>query len=565
MSISHWKLLNHLRDYLNKSSNDRGVLFILNKEWLSLLQKVPSTYGEVEHVSRRKDHTVTNSEVISKDAVATQEVSTPATTQPVSSPVPKVATKELHSKEGYSFPQMLSEIKRRMSPKASVEDGGDVVPRWRPKKDIISKPSISSRTRHVVSSLATAESIPSRLKRLEDLIDHLDQYEEAKHFAIKEGAILLLLRLRQVTDDMSTMGAIRQGLAMLGHVDPLPARGIRILSIDGGGVRGVIVIEILKKLEELTGKRVFEMFDYICGVSTGAILVGVMGAQKKSLEEVSFLYKEMSKKIFNQSAFWGTSNLVWSHSYYSTDMWEHLLKTYVGEIEMIKTTRDDICPKIAAVSAVVNQPKVMAYVFRNYSLPHKMQSQYVGSNKYRMWEAARASAAAPAYFEEFRLGEYLHQDGGILVNNPCAVAIHEAQHLWPGNGLQCVVSIGTGRASPAIEVPTELKTNGSSSSLKTKFMKILDSATDTEGVHTILNDLLPRNVYYRFNPYLTEVVPMDEANPEKIRQLEIDCEMYYRRNEEMFEDAARALLQSQTLTQRCQNWITLKRQLWGIK
>jgi calcium-independent phospholipase A2-gamma len=76
------------------------------------------------------------------------------------------------------------------------------------------------------------------------------------------------------------------------------------------------------------------------------------------------------------------------------------------------------------------------------------------------------------------------QDGGVLVNNPTAIAIHEAKLLWPGEQIQCVVSFGTGRCHPLDLAIKNAATNGNGdmySSWKQKFTKILESATDTEG------------------------------------------------------------------------------------
>ncbi|XP_020289741.1 calcium-independent phospholipase A2-gamma-like isoform X3 [Pseudomyrmex gracilis] len=579
---NQWKLLSQLRDYLNKS-HDKNQPLNLSKEWLDSLQKL--TYSQFDAIRKLSSSESINSSDPSKNLNAQQKdknkadvrlmtretvLDNSALQQKPQQQIPKqdgTSDVKVEPKENLTVPQILSALFLKLSPK--ITRSTTVIPKWKVRSNI-PKHSIASRTRHVLNSIVSAESNASKWRRIEDLLAHIDQYPDARHYAIKEGAITILLQARQKTKDEQIRASIREALAVMGHVDPPPGRGIRILSIDGGGIRGVLVVEMLKKLEELTGKKTHEMFDYICGVSTGAILAAVLvlpkdglqgGHKRKSLEEVSRLYKELSIRVFTQSAIKGTSSLVWSHAYYDTALWEQLLAEHLGDKILIKTMRDPNAPKFSAVSAVVNHERVMPYVFRNYTLPHRVESQYMGCHKQKLWEAVRASAAAPSYFEEFKYGEYLHQDGGILVNNPCAVAIHEARQLWPNNPIQCVVSFGTGRIPHHI---CEKESRIEISSWKEKFYKILDSATDTEAVHTMLNDLLPDHIYFRFNPYLTEMLSMVEIRPEKISQMEQDARMYIRRNEEKFQKAATVLLEKRKIQQKIADWITLQKQLMGL-
>lgn len=80
----------------------------------------------------------------------------------------------------------------------------------------------------------------------------------------------------------------------------------------------------------------------------------------------------------------------------------------------------------------------------------------------------------------------------------------------------------------------------------------------------MLNDLLPEDVYFRFNPYLTEMLSMVEIRPEKINQLEQDARMYIRRNEEKFQKVAEVLLQKRKLQQKIMDWVTLQRKVSGL-
>lgn len=57
----------------------------------------------------------------------------------------------------------------------------------------------------------------------------------------------------------------------------------------------------------------------------------------------------------------------------------------------------------------MNLPNLQPFIFRNYDFAPEIQSHYLGSCKYRMWESIRASGAAPGYFEEYVLDDYLHQ------------------------------------------------------------------------------------------------------------------------------------------------------------
>ena len=83
------------------------------------------------------------------------------------------------------------------------------------------------------------------------------------------------------------------------------------------------------------------------------------------------------------------------------------------------------------------------------------------------------------------------QDGGLLTNNPCAIALHEARLLWGKSvPIQCVISLGTGLYLPQHTEDKDREGSLNSTSLREKLTKIAASATDTEGCENLLLLLL---------------------------------------------------------------------------
>lgn len=81
----------------------------------------------------------------------------------------------------------------------------------------------------------------------------------------------------------------------------------------------------MKKLEEVSQKRIHELFDYVCGVSTGALIAVMATAFRVPLIESEQVYKEFSSQMFARNKLVGAGKLFMSHAYYDTQLWEKIL------------------------------------------------------------------------------------------------------------------------------------------------------------------------------------------------------------------------------------------------
>ncbi|WP_264707810.1 MULTISPECIES: patatin-like phospholipase family protein [unclassified Wolbachia] len=212
-----------------------------------------------------------------------------------------------------------------------------------------------------------------------------------------------------------------------------------ILSVDGGGIRGIIPAIILAEIEKRTRKRVAEIFDLMAGTSTGGIVVAGLCKKDKpqySANDLVEFYREYGPYIF-KSSFFRRSILSWFNcAQYPYKNIEFVLDKYFGDDTLQNT---------------LNNVLLTSYDIQN-NCPFFFKSWKEGNIKLK--DALRAATAAPTYFAPKYLKinhkEMVLVDGGVFANNPAACAYASGKRLFPNDDI-LLLSIGTGRTDRSIE------------------------------------------------------------------------------------------------------------------
>lgn len=276
---------------------------------------------------------------------------------------------------------------------------------------------------------------------------------------------------------------------------------MKILCVDGGGIRGVFAVAILKQIEEELGKPIGEAFDIIAGTSTGAIVASSIALQRK-MGDLLEDYKVYGEKIFKRQAKVGLFRTVYSDRYM-----RRFFQAAFGHLTLADIEKPLIIP---AVDLSHGKP----YVHRtNFGKAREENDLSI-----KLWDAVLSSCAAPVYFPPNNIdNKFLSIDGGLWANNPSLVSITESIYHFQAKmeDIQ-ILSIGTGQQRIDFTAEDE-KDWGVKQWLPFQLPsmkvtpKLLDLALhlSSESISYHCEQFLGSN-YLRINEDMGEEVPFDE-------------------------------------------------------
>ncbi|CAH2312334.1 85 88 kDa calcium-independent phospholipase A2 isoform X2 [Pelobates cultripes] len=327
----------------------------------------------------------------------------------------------------------------------------------------------------------------------------------------------------------------------------------RLLCLDGGGIRGLVLIQLLIAIEKAAGRPIRELFDWISGTSTGGILALAI-VHGKPIEYLRCLYFRMKNEVFHGS-----------RPYESGPLEDFLKKEFGEHTKMCDVTE----PKVMVTSTLSDRHPAELHLFRNYDPPEtglgptfKRVANFrpiTNPEEQLVWRAARSSGAAPTYFRP--MGRFL--DGGLLANNPTLDAIaeiHEYNKCLEKQGkgeqikkLGVVVSLGTGKppqnqvSSVDVFRPTNpwemVKTVVGARELG---KMVVDCCTDSDG--PAVNrarawcDMMDIP-YFRLSPQLETDVMLDEVSDEVLVNMLWETQIYIFQQRDVWHKLAKILLE----------------------
>lgn len=284
----------------------------------------------------------------------------------------------------------------------------------------------------------------------------------------------------------------------------------KILSIDGGGLRALVPILMLKQLEEKTGKPVHEMFDLMAGTSVGGMIVSALsvkgeeGSPRFTLDEVEEMFINRAREIVPEGKklgqFWGQFQSLFTPEFGARGL-ERLLKDIFNSKKLADCTRPLWVP-----SFDIQSSEPVFFTSREAELYYVKNS--------RLFDVCRATFAHPTYFPAHTFRYNKHEvtcvDGGTFMNNPTLGAVVEIlkpenQEYYGTENISLndisVLSLGTGHYNETISWQQGQQWG------KLKWVRPIsniamlgnDQATDFE-----MQQLLPRENYFRANIDITE-------------------------------------------------------------
>ncbi len=209
-------------------------------------------------------------------------------------------------------------------------------------------------------------------------------------------------------------------------LDAPESQVFKVLSIDGGGIKGLYSSRILEHFEDKFECHIAEYFDLICGTSTGG-LIALGLSLHIPVQQISDFYCKRGKEIFPQRNSWLSSlKQLFFHSKYDNQKLRRALEEMFGE----RTLADSRCLLCIPVFSLTDgRPFIFKYDHNEGDLSRDNKTKYV--------DIALATSAAPTYLPIVTIDTYDHKqfiDGGTCANNPTLVGVLEALRYFVGNG-----------------------------------------------------------------------------------------------------------------------------------